>query len=104
MSDSVVLVPFGVQVLALTREQFDAAVERGSEFMEKAERPERGNGQDSETLLTAEEMEGRTKVPATWYLEQARQGKVPHHRLGKYVRFLPGEILVCSRFREREKP
>ncbi len=51
--------------------------------------------------MTAEEMEERTKVPATWFLDQARQGNVPHHRLGKYVRFMPSDVLVCSRFRER---
>ena len=26
-------------------------------------------------------------VPPTWLLAQARAGKVPHHRLGHYVRF-----------------
>jgi excisionase family DNA binding protein len=26
-------------------------------------------------------------VPHTWVLEQARAGRIPHHRLGHYVRF-----------------
>jgi excisionase family DNA binding protein len=26
-------------------------------------------------------------VPASWLLAQAREGKIPHHRLGHYVRF-----------------
>lgn len=31
-------------------------------------------------------------VPRTWVLEQARKGEIPHHRLGKYVRFELDEI------------
>lgn len=26
-------------------------------------------------------------VPYTWLLAQARDGRIPHHRLGRYVRF-----------------
>jgi hypothetical protein len=28
-------------------------------------------------------------VPYTWLLAQARAGRIPHHRLGHYVRFDP---------------
>ena len=59
--------------------------------------------QSPERLYTAEGMEELTEVPATWFLEQARQGLIPHHRLGKYVRFRFDEVLACSRFRERVK-
>ncbi len=31
-------------------------------------------------------------VPYTWLLAQARAGKIPHHRLGHYVRFDPDEL------------
>ena len=47
--------------------------------------------------------ERRTKVKAAWYLEGARQGLIPHHRLGRYVRFKFDEVLACSRFREKGK-
>jgi excisionase family DNA binding protein len=31
-------------------------------------------------------------VPYTWLLAQAREGKIPHHRLGHYVRFDPDDL------------
>lgn len=31
-------------------------------------------------------------VPYTWLLAQARENKIPHHRLGHYVRFNPDDL------------
>lgn len=31
-------------------------------------------------------------VPPTWLLAQAREGRIPHHRLGHYVRFDPEDL------------
>jgi excisionase family DNA binding protein len=31
-------------------------------------------------------------VPPTWVLAEARAGRIPHVRLGRYVRFDPGEL------------
>lgn len=31
-------------------------------------------------------------VPHTWLLTQARNGAIPHHRLGHYVRFDPDDL------------
>jgi excisionase family DNA binding protein len=31
-------------------------------------------------------------VPHTWLLAQARAGRIPHHRLGHYVRFNPDDL------------
>ena len=31
-------------------------------------------------------------VPHTWLLTQAREGRIPHHRLGHYVRFDPEDL------------
>jgi excisionase family DNA binding protein len=31
-------------------------------------------------------------VPHTWLLAQAREGRIPHHRLGHYVRFDAQEL------------
>jgi hypothetical protein len=99
-----VLVPFGDRFLGLTCEELNAALERGRELVEGATAtPSGANGDASEYLCTAEEMEKRTKVKAAWYLEGARQGLIPHHRFGKYVRFRFDEVLACSRFRERVK-
>jgi excisionase family DNA binding protein len=36
-------------------------------------------------------------VPHTWLLAQARAGRVPHHRLGHYVRFNPEDLQAWLR-------
>jgi excisionase family DNA binding protein len=38
-------------------------------------------------LLDAKAAAQLLGVPPTWLLAQARAGRVPHHRLGHYVRF-----------------
>jgi hypothetical protein len=103
MTESLVIVAFGDRFLGFTGEEFKAGLERGRELVGTTATPPGANGDASEYLCTAEEMEERTKVKAAWYLEEARLRRVPHHRLGKYVRFKFDEILVCSRVRERGK-
>jgi excisionase family DNA binding protein len=36
-------------------------------------------------------------VPYTWLLAQARERKIPHHRLGHYVRFDPDDLQAWLR-------
>jgi excisionase family DNA binding protein len=98
-----VLVPLGDRFLGLTGEEFKAALARGRLLDGTTTTPAGANGDAPECLLTAEEMEKRTKVPATWFLEAARRGEIPHVRLGKYRRFQLDEVLACSRFQERVK-
>lgn len=38
-------------------------------------------------LLTAQEAAELLAVPPTWVLAEARRGRLPHLRLGRYVRF-----------------
>ena len=38
-------------------------------------------------LLNAQEAADLLGVPATWLLAEARRARVPHVRLGRYVRF-----------------
>lgn len=38
-------------------------------------------------LLTPEELATALKVPLTWVYEQSRQGNIPTHRMGRYIRF-----------------
>jgi len=33
-------------------------------------------------------------VPYTWLLAQARENKIPHHKLGHYVRFDPDDLIA----------
>jgi excisionase family DNA binding protein len=43
-------------------------------------------------LMDAKQASVLLGVPYTWLLAQARAGKIPHHRLGHYVRFDPDEL------------
>jgi excisionase family DNA binding protein len=38
-------------------------------------------------LLNAEQAAALLSVPKSWVLAQAREDKIPHVRLGRYVRF-----------------
>jgi excisionase family DNA binding protein len=40
-------------------------------------------------------------VPRTWVLAQARADRIPHIRLGRYVRFDADELLAWARARQR---
>jgi hypothetical protein len=53
------------------------------------------------SLLDAEGAGALLNVPATWLMAEARADRVPHVRLGKYVRFDRSELLewVASRAR-----
>lgn len=45
------------------------------------------------TLLTAEDAGRLLSVDASWLLRQAREGRIPHVKLGRYVRFDPRELV-----------
>ena len=80
-----ILIPFGDAWLALTLDQYQAALTRGREIVPVTENVP--GVPTAEEILTAEGMEERTGIPASWWLETARKGEVPHLRAGKYVRF-----------------
>ena len=86
-----VCIPFGNLVLVLTENQFEEAKDRGQQIMitdsTKAEAVTRGR------VLDAKGMSNATGIPQSWFLEQARNNKIPHIRAGKYVRFNESEIL-----------
>lgn len=46
----------------------------------------------SDRLVDASVIAELLAVPKSWVLEQARQGHVPHRRLGRYVRFDRDEV------------
>jgi hypothetical protein len=87
-----VLIPFNGSWLVLSAEQLQEALQRGqvafgaATSLDGAEAP-------PERVLDAEGMQSETGIPASWYLEAARQGRIPHIRAGKYVRFRLGETL-----------
>lgn len=43
-------------------------------------------------LIDAQAASELLGVPYTWLLAQARAGRIPHHRLGHYVRFNPDDL------------
>jgi excisionase family DNA binding protein len=45
-------------------------------------------------LLTPKELAGVLKVPLSWVYEKSRQGILPTHRIGKYIRFNLEEVLL----------
>ncbi len=46
----------------------------------------------TDRLVDADAIAAMLSVPRTWVLAQAREGHVPHHRLGRYVRFDRDEV------------
>jgi excisionase family DNA binding protein len=55
-----------------------------------------GNGSTAE-LLTPEDLADRLKVPLSWVYEQSRQGNIPTHRIGRYIRFDLHEVIASQK-------
>jgi excisionase family DNA binding protein len=55
-------------------------------------------------LLDAEEAGKLLNVPKSWVLAEARAGRIPHVRLGRYVRFEPDALRAWWRGRRRGPP
>jgi excisionase family DNA binding protein len=53
------------------------------------------NGQRE--LLTPEQLAEKLKVPVSWVYEQSRQGNIPTHRIGRYIRFDLHEVLASQK-------
>lgn len=88
-----VALPSG-EFLALSQDQFTEARALGQRVASPS--PVAADEPQEEPLLTAEQMEARTSIPATWFLEQARKDALPHVRLGKYVRFRFSEVQASA--------
>jgi hypothetical protein len=56
---------------------------------------------DEPALIDAKAAGKRLSVPATWMLSEARADRVPHVRLGRYVRFDPLALDAWWRARAR---
>jgi excisionase family DNA binding protein len=50
-------------------------------------------------LLDADQAGAMLGVPASWVLAEARAGRIPHVRLGRYVRFSGDELTAWWRAR-----
>lgn len=52
---------------------------------------------DSPTLLPPESLAEKLNVPVSWVYEQSRQGNIPTHRIGRYVRFDLREVIESQK-------
>jgi excisionase family DNA binding protein len=52
-------------------------------------------------LLNAKEAGALLSVPHTWVLAEARADRIPHVRLGRYVRFDHDQLLAWALARQR---
>jgi len=55
------------------------------------------NGHGVSRLLSPEELAERLNLPVSWVYEQSRQGNIPTHRLGRYIRFNLAEVLASQK-------
>lgn len=90
-TDRLVLVPFGGSLLAFKLDQFTEALERGRNLAPSPQ-PQVATA-ESDRIVDADGMQKMTGIPASWFLEQARRGEIPHLRAGKYRRFVVREVL-----------
>ncbi len=68
------------QLKALVREEVKAA-----------------NGDSVSELSTPEQLAEKLKLPVSWVYEQSRLGKIPTHKLGRYIRFDLYEVLASQK-------
>jgi excisionase family DNA binding protein len=45
-----------------------------------------------ERLISPKELADRTGLPLSWVYTQVEAKKLPHRKLGRYVRFVPSEV------------
>jgi hypothetical protein len=88
--------------IALTADQLHAGRTRATEMFVSSLPLDRdatlGDREDRRPLHTPEGAARVLGVDASWLLRQAREGRVPHVRLGKFVRFDPRAIAEqCGR-------
>ena len=55
-------------------------------------------------LMTAEQVGELLGVPASWVYGEARAGRIPHLRLGRYIRFSRESIEEWARELEHNPP
>jgi excisionase family DNA binding protein len=74
----------------------DALLEAIRHAVKQALQEAAGHG-DQRELLEPEELAAKLKVPVSWVYEQSRQGKIPTHRLGRYIRFDLAQVLASQK-------
>lgn len=101
MTSLVLVVVPGIGALALTPEALREAQARGRELLPDPAGAVQLAAQSRDVLLSPEELEERTGIPARWWLDQAREHRVPHRRIGKRVRFDFAEVMASDAVKRR---
>ncbi len=94
--DPYVVLPFNGELYAFTQRQLEGARERARELVPSTTQGA-GATETMPTVVDAKGAEVATGVPARWWLDAARAGRVPYVRFGHYVRFDLGEVLAHAR-------
>jgi hypothetical protein len=91
-----ILIPLpGVGMLAMSREAYAEALAAGAQLAGgSAPSPA---GAAPEPLLDADQAAAQLNVTARWFEDSARAGIVPHHKLGRFIRFRVSELADHSR-------
>lgn len=90
--DERILIPLpGLGTLELPREIFDRHLLR----------PPAPVANPPSEWIDADELEARTGIPASWWMAQARERRLPFRKIGRYVRFDFAEIMACDAYRRR---
>ena len=88
MTDRVLVPLSDGRWLALDPDAFARALRDGEQVIPPARSSaSESTPTDARALLTSQQMEERTGVPASWWLKQARERRIPHQLFGKYPRF-----------------
>jgi excisionase family DNA binding protein len=78
----------------MSRDTFDAALAAGVEAMAAAPSSTVSSG---EHLVDAAQAAAQLGVTARWLEDSARAGIVPHHKLGRYIRFRVSDVAAHFR-------
>jgi len=94
----IVLIPLApLGVLELPRSVFE-------QYLRKAEVATAAPAVSPAKLLSAEQMESATNIPASWFATQARERRIPFRKLGRYVRFDFDEVMASEPLQRRAIP
>lgn len=91
MSERILILLPGLGTLELPREVFDQHLLK----------PSMPTSKSPSELVDATQLEERTGIPASWWLTQARERRVPFRKIGRYVRFDVDEVFCCEEFRRK---
>lgn len=106
MPDVVFMLPTPNGWAALDADQLAAALARGAKLAAtpSSDTTTTADTAAQTTLLDARQLQTLTGVPASWWMTQAREHRVPHVRIGRRVRFNAAEVMTSDALRRRAIP